>query len=439
MQTNFETLSQLERRLTMALPVDVIDREVDDRLKKLSRTVRVPGFRPGKVPVKIVAQQYGHQVRSEVIGDAVQKAFDQAIRENNLRVAGYPRIEPKETGTEAGQLAFSATFEVYPEFKLGDLSTVKLERSALTVGEADVDRTLEILRKQRVQYEEVVRAARTGDRLTVDFTGSIEGKEFEGGKAQDAALVLGEGRMLPEFEGGISGKAAGETASFPVSFPADYGSKDVAGKTASFEVKVKKVEAPRLPELDAEFARSLGVTDGDLAKMRAEVQANVEREVRKRIEGETKQKVMQALLDSTRIDLPKSLIDIEIQRLLQQAHADLEGRGIKMDQVPLNPEVFETQAKRRVALGLIIGELVKQHGVAVTPAQVRGMVDDFAQTYEQPAEVVRWFYSEPKRLAEFEGLALEANVVKWVLENAKVEDKAVSFEELMGKAAGGTA
>jgi trigger factor len=439
MQTNFETLGQLERRLTMAVPVEAIDREVQDRIKKLSKTVRMPGFRPGKVPVRIVAQQYGPQVRSEVIGDAVQKAFDEAVRQNNLRVAGYPRIEPQDSAGEAGQLAFRATFEVYPEFKLGDLSAVTIERPALSVGDAEVDHTLEILRKQRTQYEEVARAAQPGDRVTVDFTGRIDGNEFDGGKATDAALVLGEGRMLPDFESGLAGKAAGDSGTFPVSFPADYGAKDVAGKTASFDVTVKKVEAPRLPEIDAEFARSLGVEDGNLAAMRAEVKANVEREVRKRIDSEVKQKVMQALIDSTQIELPKSLVDVERQGLLQQARTDLESRGVKMDQIPLNPEVFEVQAKRRVALGLIIGELVKQHGVAATPAQVRTMVDDFSQTYEQPAEVVKWFYSEPKRLAEFEGMALEANVVKWVLENAKVEDKSVTFDELMGKAAGGAA
>ena len=435
MQTNFETLSPLERRLTMAVPVDSIDREVEDRLRKLCRTVRMPGFRPGKVPVKIVAQQYGPQVRSEVIGNAVQQAFEEAVREQNLRVAGYPRIEPKEDATEAGKLAFSATFEIYPEFKLGDLSLAKIERPILTVGDAEVDHTLEILRKQRVQYEQVLRAAQAGDRVTVDFLGKIDGNEFAGGKATDAVLVLGEGRMLPDFETGVTGIVPGESRTFAVSFPADYGAKEVAGKSATFEATVKKVEQPKLPELDAEFARSLGVADGDLAKMRVEVKANVEREVKKRIDGEIKQKVMQALLDSTQIELPKSLVEIEIQRLQQQARTDLESRGVKMDQIPLNPEVFEVQAKRRVALGLIIGELVKEHGVAATPAQVRSLVDDFAQTYEQPSEVVKWFYSEAKRLAEFEGLALESNVVKWVLGNVKVEDKAVTFDELMEKAA----
>jgi len=430
MQTNLETLSPLERRLTMAVPAETIDREVEARIKKLSRTVRLPGFRPGKVPVKLVAQQYGPQVRSEVIGDAVQKAFEDAVRAQNLRVAGYPRIEPKDGGES--QLAFSATFEVYPEIKLGDLGAAKIEQPTTTVGDAEVDKTIEILRKQRVEFEEVSRPAQAGDRVTADYTGRIAGEEFAGGTGSDAALILGEGRMLPDFESGIMGMAPGTTRTFPVNFPGDYGAQELAGKSASFEATVKKVEAPKLPELDAEFAKSLGVEDGDLAKMRAEIKANVEREVKKRIEGETKQKVMQALIDSTPIELPKSLIEAEIQRLLEQARADLEGRGIKMDQMPLKPELFEPQAKRRVALGLIVGELVKTHGLAATPEQVRARIDEFAQTYEHPLEVVTWFYSEPQRLAEFEGLAIEANVVKWILEHAKVENKAVTFDELMG-------
>jgi len=435
METNFETLNQLERRLTMSVPIDTIDKEVEGRLKKLSRTVRMPGFRPGKVPVKLVTQQYGPQVRSEVIGEKVQKAFEEAVREQKLRVAGYPRIEPKEDATDKTKLAFSATFEVYPDFKLGDVSGATIERPTLTVGDAEIDHTLEVLRKQRVSYEEVGRTAQAGDRVTVDFAGKIDGNEFAGSTATDASLVLGENRMLPEFESGITGLAGGESREFPVNFPADYGNKDIAGKSATFLVTVKKVEGPRLPDLDGDFARSLGVADGDLEKMRAEIKANVEREVRKRIEGEVKQRAMQVLLDSTPLEVPKSLVDMEVQKLQQQARADLEGRGMSAEQIPFNAEIFEPQARRRVALGLIVGETVKQHGVAATPAQVRALVDDFAQTYEQPSEVVKWFYSEPQRLAEFEGLALESNVVNWVLQNAKVEDKAVTFDELMGRAA----
>ena len=416
----------------MAVPTQDIDREVDERLKRLSRTVRMHGFRPGKVPMKLVAQQYGPQVRSEVIGDAVQKAFDAAVQENKLRVAGNPRIEAKDAG-DASQLSFSATFEVYPEVKLGDVAAAKIARPSLAVGEADVDRTLEILRKQRVTWEAAARAAASGDRVTIDFTGRIDGTEFPGGKGTDAPIVLGEGRMLPDFEAGLTGMKEGETKTFDVKFPDDYHGQEVAGKTAQFETTMKKVESPKLPEVDAEFAKSLGVADGDVAKMREEVKANVEREVKKRIEGEVKNQVMQALIDSTPVEVPKSLIEMEAGRMVQSARADLQARGIKMEQLPINPEIFEEQAKRRVTLGLVVGELVKANSLNAKPEQIRTLIEDYAQSYEQPNEMVRWLYSDPQRLGEFEALAVEGNVVKWVLEHAKVEDKPVSFDELMNK------
>ena len=434
MQTNLETLSQLERRLTMAVPAQEIDKEIEERLKKLSRTVRMHGFRPGKVPLKIVAQQYGPQVRSEVIGDAVQKAFDRAVEENKLRVAGNPRIEPNVV-EDTSQLSFAATFEVYPELKLGDISGVRLEKPVLAVNDADVVRTLEVLRKQRVTYVPAERAAQAQDRVTVDFTGRIDGAEFAGGKGSDVQVVLGEGRMLEGFESNITGMAAGQSKTFEVKFPENYGNKDLAGKTASFEVKASKVEAPVLPALDAEFAKALGVADGDTEKMRIEVRANVEREVKKRIEADIKQKAMQALLDSTQLELPKSLVAMEMQRLVQSTRSDLEARGVKLDQLPINPELFEAQARRRVGLGLIIGELVSAKQLAPKDEQIRTLVEDYAQTYEQPGEMVRWLYSERQRLAEFEGLAIESNVVAWVLQNARVEEKAVSFDEFMNKAA----
>jgi trigger factor len=433
MQTSIEALSRLERRLNMAVPAEQIDREVEQRLRKLSRTVRMDGFRPGKVPLKIVAQHYGPQVRSEVIGDAVQKAFSAVVQEQKLKVAGYPRIERKEGG-DGKQLTFSATFEIYPEVKLGDLSAVKIERPSHAVDDADVDRTIEILRKQRVSWEAAGRPSQSGDRVTVDFTGRIDGNEFPGGRGSAMAVVIGEGRVLPDFEAGLTGVSAGEHKTFPVAFPADYPGKEVAGKNASFEVSVQKVEAPKFPAVDAEFARSLGVSDGDIVKMREEVKANVEREVKKRAEGEVKQKVMQALIDSATLDLPKSLVEIELRRVVQQARADLEARGVKLERLPVNPEALEGQARRRVTLGLILGELVKSQELGAKPEQVRALVTEHAQTYEQPFEVVRWVYSEPQRLNEFEGLAVESNVVNWVLEHAKVEDKAISFDELMGAA-----
>ncbi|HEY7674573.1 MAG TPA: trigger factor [Burkholderiales bacterium] len=433
MQTSIETLGGLERRLDMAVPAEHIEREIEQRLRKLSRSVRMDGFRPGKVPLRIIEQHYGPQVRSEVIGDAVQKAFAEAVQGQNLRVAGYPRIERK-TGGDEKELAFSATFEIYPEVKLGDVSAATIERPAHAVDDADVDHTLEILRRQRVTWEPVTRASQPGDRVTVDFAGRMDGIEFPGGTGNGMAIVIGEGRVLPEFEAGVTGVRAGERKSFPVAFPPDYAGKEVAGKTASFEVSVTTVEAPKLPEVDAEFARSLGVADGDTKKMREEVKANVELEVRKRIASEVKEKVMQTLIDSTELELPKSLVEIEQQRMVQQARADLQSRGVKLDKLPVNPAALEGQARRRVALGLILGELVKAHDLGAKSEQVRALVTEHAQTFEQPFEVVRWVYSEPQRLSEFEGLAVETNVVNWVLGHAKVEDKAISFDELMGKA-----
>ncbi|HUX23967.1 MAG TPA: trigger factor [Burkholderiales bacterium] len=433
MQTSLENLGSLERRLDMAVPVEEVEKQVDERLKKLSRNLRMAGFRPGKVPLKLVAQQYGPQVRSEVIGDAVQKAFSDVVREQKLKVAGYPRIEPKSGDADAKNIEFSATFEIYPEVVLGDVSSSKIERAALTVGDAEVDKTLQILRKQRQHFHSVERPAATGDRVTADFVGKIDGVEFTGGRASDFAFVLGEKQMLPEFEAGALGLAAGASKTFDVTFPADYHGKDVAGKRASFELTVKQVEEAHMPEVDAEFARSLGVADGDLVKMRAEIKANIEREVKARAQADLKNKAMQALLDATKIDLPKSLVEMESQRLVQAARADLEARGMKMEQMPIDPGMFEQQARRRVSLGLIIAELVRVHGLAPKPEQVRALVQEQAETYEQPDEVVKWTYSQPQRLSEMENLALEDNVVVWVLAQAKVEDKAVEFEEFMGQ------
>jgi trigger factor len=434
MPNTIENIGQLERRLVMAVPVADIDRQVGERLKRLARTIRMAGFRPGKVPLKLVEQTYGPQVRSEVIGDAVQKSFTDAVRDQNLRVAGYPRIE-RSDGAPEGELQFSATFEVYPEVAPGDLAGATIERPTLAVGDAEVDKTIEVLRKQRIKYEPADRPAASGDRVTVDFVGTVDGAEFPGGKGADFAFVLGEGRMLPDFEAGVSDSSTGDSGTVPVTFPADYQAKDLAGKTASFEITLKKVEAPKLPEVDADFARSLGVTDGDLAKMRAEVKANVEREVKKRLGGELKGRVMQVLLDATRPALPKSLVDMEIERLVGGARADLQSRGLKMENVPIDPQLFEDQAKRRVALGLIVAEVVKRFDLAAKPEQVRKLVEEHADSYESPGEVVKWFYTQPDRLAEFEGLAVEENVIDWVLKQARVVDKPVAFDELMGRTA----
>lgn len=428
---NVETLSALERRVSMTLPADEIERQVDARLKQLARNVKMPGFRPGKVPLKLVAQTYGPQVRSEVLSDAVQKAFSDAVKEANVKVAGYPRIEKKD-GSAADALEFSATFEIYPEVKLGDISGRTIERPQVAVDDAAVEKTISILRKQRTTFAPAARPARDGDRVTVDFEGTIGGQPFQGGKAESFVFGIGEGRLLPEFDAAVRGMSAGEEKTFALKFPDDYHGKEVAGKEAQFHVRVKALEEPRPPEVDAEFAKSLGVADGDVAKMKSEIRANVEREAAKRIDARVKAQALQALLDATPLELPKSLVEMETQQLMQRAAADLQARGIKPEQMPLQPAAFEEPAKRRVALGLIIGELSRAESLQPKPAEVRALIEQEAQTYENPAEVVKWFYMQPQRLSEMEGVALEANVVKWVLSKAKVVDKPIPFDDLMG-------
>jgi trigger factor len=436
MPSNVENLGTLERRVSMSVPLQDIERQVEAKLKQLARNVKMPGFRPGKVPMKIVAQTYGPQVRNEVLGDAVQKSFTDAVREANLRVAGYPKIEPKQNDKPAdgapAALEFSATFEVYPEVKVGDLSAASIEQPKVEVDDAAVARTLEILRKQRARFVAASRPARDGDRVTVDFAGTTGGEPFAGGKAEGFAFVLGEGRMLPEFEAAVRGMAPGESKTFGVKFPDDYHGKEVAGKQAEFEITIRNLEEPQLPALDADFAKALGVADGDVDKMRSEVRANVEREVKKRVEARLKGQAMDALLAATPLELPKSLIEMEAQQLVQRAAADLQSRGVKLDQVPLAPQHFEETARRRVALGLVIAELARAEGLQPKPAEVRAMVEQEAQSYESPAEVVKWFYMQPQRLSEMEAMALEANVVKWILSKAKVQEKQMAFDELMG-------
>jgi trigger factor len=436
MAANVENLGTLERRVSMSVPVRDIEKQVDERLKQLARNAKMPGFRPGKVPMKIVAQTYGPQVRNEVLGDAVQKSFSAAVKEANLRVAGYPKIEKKEdppTDALPGDtLEFSATFEIYPEVKPGDLSRATLEQPKVAVDDAAVARTLEVLRKQRTKFVAADRPAKEGDRLTVDFEGTIDGAAFDGGAAQNFVFALGGGNMLPEFDAAARGMSAGESKRFDLKFPDDYHGKDVAGKQAQFELRIRNVDEPQLPEIDAEFAKSLGVADGDVDKMRGEIRANVEREVKKRIEARVKNQTMEALLAATPLEVPKALVEMEAQSLLQRAAQDLQGRGVKPEQINLNPQQFEEAAKRRVALGLIIAELARAENLQPKPAEVRALVEQEAQSYESPAEVVKWFYMQPQRLSEMEAMALEANVVKWVLSKATVQERDMAFDELMG-------
>ncbi|HKQ24155.1 MAG TPA: trigger factor [Burkholderiales bacterium] len=430
MQADLETLGSLERRLSVTLPLDQVNSEIENRLKRLARTVKLHGFRPGKVPLKIVEQQFGGQVRQEVLGDAVQNSFGEAVKEKNLRVAGYPRIEMKSA---EGKFEYTATFEVYPELAIGELGSVKIERPLVNIGDAETDKTIEILRKQRTQYHSTGRPAQSGDQVLMDYRGSIDGNPFEGSTATDQYVVLGGGQLLADLEKSILGMKAGDKT-FELRFPDDYHGKEVAGKAARFEVTVKDVREPHVPEADAEFAKTLGVADGDIGRMRAEIKANLEREVKRRVGTLVKDQVMKALLDATRVELPRALLEMEIDRLMHNMRHDLESRGLKADKVPMPREAFEPEARRRVSLGLILGELVKKHGLEAQPDQVKAVVGEYAQSYEKPEEVLRWYYQSPERLREVESIVLEDNVVQWVLANARVEDKATEFDDLMGNA-----
>ncbi|MEP7182574.1 MAG: trigger factor [Betaproteobacteria bacterium] len=436
MQTSLETLGQLERRLNVAVPIADIESEVGKRLARLAKNVKIPGFRPGKVPLKMVVQQYGPQVRSDVISDTVQKTFSDAVREQNLRVAGYPRIEPKTSASAADQLEFSAVFEVYPEVRLGDLSTVTIERPVAEVTPADVLDTIEVLRKQRTRYEPAARAAAAGDRAVVDFTGRIDGVEFPGGQAKEFPIQLGEGRMLPEFEEAVTGMLAGDTKSFALTFPADYHGKEVAGKRAEFTLTVKSVAAPVLPDVDATFANAFGIASGDIDELKSEVGANLRFELKRKIEAKVKEQALAALRKSAEFAVPKSLVDIESQNMAQKMAADLQQQGMKAEDVKLTPELFRASAEERVALGLALSEVVRRESLQAKPEQVKALVVEAAQTYEQPDAVVRWHYEKAERLNEFEALAVEGNVVAWVLARTRVADKPATFAELMGPGRG---
>jgi len=432
--SSVETLGALERRLNAFIPQQQLRGEIEARLKRLGRTAKVHGFRPGKVPFKILQQQYGAQVHHEVLGDALQRSFTEAAQANSLKVVGYPDFEVKTADPAAEQIEYSATFEVYPEVVLGDIGAESVERATYVLSDADIDNTINTLRKQRAVFEVADRAAQNEDQVRIDFTGKLDGAVFEGGEATDFAVVLGAGRMLPDFENAIIGMKAGETKSFDMTFPKDYHGKDVAGKQVTFTITLHGVEAPRLPELDAEFARSLGVEDGDVTKLKAEIRDNLAREVERRLKTHNKNNAMDLLLKAVQMEAPKALVDSEVQNLMQQSMHDMRERGVKIPQgASLPPELFTERAQKRVKLGLILAELVKQQDLNAKPEQVKALLRDYAQSFEHPEEVVKWHYSDPSRLQEVKNMVLEDNVVAWVMRVAKITDRVMEFNELMGK------
>jgi trigger factor len=433
MAVQVETLDKLERRITLTLPASTIASEVESRLRRLSRTVRADGFRPGKVPMSVVSQRYGYSVHSEVLNDKVGQVFSQAVNEAKLRVAGPPRITEKAEAPE-GEVAFDATFEVYPEVKLGDLSQAEIERVTTEVGDAAVDKTIEILRKQRRTFQQrpASEGAAPGDRVTIDFAGTVDGVPFEGGKAEGFQFVIGEGQMLEQFDNAVRGMKAGDSKTFPLQFPADYQGKDVAGKEADFTVTLRKIESQHLPPVDEALAKALGIAGGTVEALRADVRKNLEREVKFRVQARNKASVMDALVKSAELEVPKSLVAGETERMVEQMRADLKKRGVKdAETAPIPAEMFQAQAERRVRLGLVVAELVRSQNLQAKPDQLQTHIEELAQSYEKPGEVMRWYLSDRNRMAEVEAIVVENNVAAHVLERAKATPKDVPFDELM--------
>jgi trigger factor len=430
--SSVETVSALERRLNASIPQQAIRSQVSERLKNIGRTVKIAGFRPGKVPTKIVEQYYGAQAWQDALSDALQHSFSEASQLNNLKVAGSPQFEVKTKDQNAEQIEYSATFEVYPEVVLGDLSGESIERLVYELTQADVDSTIETLRKQRTTFEKTDRAAQVEDQVKIDFVGKLDGEVFQGGEGKDVPVVLGAGNMLADFETAIIGMKAGETKSFDMTFPEDYHGKDVAGKQVNFTITLHTVEAPHLPEIDAEFVKSVGIADGDVSKLEGEIRSSLAREVTRRLSARNKDAAMEALLKVTEFEVPKALLEWEMQSLMEQTMKDMEARGMNVKGMPFYPELFKDRAEKRVKLGLILADLVQKQGLKAKPEQVKAMIEDYAQSFDEAEQVIRWYAAEPSRMKEVENLVLEENVVTWAMEQAKTTDKQAVFNELMG-------
>lgn len=434
MQPSVEILSGLERRVDLVVSLADVEKEVQTQLKRVARTAKVQGFRPGKAPMSLIERSHGPGIRYDVINSEVGRSLDKVIGETKLRVAGTPNLEPKTEEVEEGTMAFSATFEVYPEVPVPDLATLQIKRAKAQVGDAEVQHTLDVLRKQRATYEaRDGREAQDDDRVTLDFVGTIDGVAFDGGSAEKFPFVLGQGRMLPEFETAVRGMKAGESKTFPLNFPEEYGSKEVAGKSAEFKITVSEVAEAVLPVIDAEFAKSLGEPDGNVEKLLADVRANIEREVKARAQARTKSSVMDALVAACTFDVPKSLVQNDTETRVVAAREELKQRGVpNADTMPIPAEAFTAESERRVRLGLLVSELVQSADLQAKPEQVRTRIEEFAQNYEQPAQVVAYYLADRQRRAEIEAIVLEDNVVEYVLSKAQVTDEDVAFDELMG-------
>lgn len=430
MQVSVENVGSLERCLTISVEAAQIDEKVQKELQSLSRRVKIKGFRAGKVPMKVVEQHYGRDVRNQVLKDVMQSSFYDAITQEKLRPAGAPNFEP--VSMDAGKsLEYKATFEVYPEVSLTDFSSVSLEKPVCEINDSDVDAMLDTIRKQHTSWQVAERPAKADDKVKVDFNGTVDGEAFEGGSGTDMEVEIGKGRLIAGFEDGLIGLSTGDTKTLDLTFPDNYPKQDLAGKPVQFAITVKQVEEPVLPEVDAELAKKLGVEDGDLGKLRDEVKQNMQRELDNNLESLQKKAVMDKLLEVNPVDVPQALIESESQSLAQQMMANLQQQGMATGQSQLDPSLFEAEAKRRVGLGLIMSEIVKQNDIKADDEAVRTKVGAIAEPYEHADEVVKWYYADKRRLAEIESLVIESQVVDWLLGQTKVSEKNLTFNEVM--------
>ncbi|MDO6454048.1 trigger factor [Neptunomonas phycophila] len=437
MQVSVETTSALERQMTITVPAERIDNDVDKRVQQTARTVRIDGFRPGKVPLKVVKQRYGAGIRQDVVGEVVQKSFFEAVQQEKVMPAGSPKIEFKND-EDGKDFQFVATFEVYPEITLADFSSAEIEKQTSEVTDADVDTMIDTLRKQQATWTEVERAAEDGDRVKVDFEGFIDGEAFEGGKAEGTDIVLGSNSMIPGFESGIVGKKAGEEFELNVTFPEDYQAENLKGKDAVFKTKVISVSAPELPELNDEFFSKFGLDVSDLEGFKTEVGANMGRELKNALKAKLKDQVFTQLVDINGIEVPTSLVDSEIDNLRKQAVQQFGG-GAEIDPNMLPKEMFEEQAKRRVTVGLLVQEIIKANDIKADDARVAEAIQEMASTYQEPQQVIDWYNSNEEMLNQVKSLVLEDQVVDHLLESAKVTEVAVAYEEAIKPAANAAA
>lgn len=439
MQVSVESTGPLEKRLRVEVPEEKIATEVQNRLQSMTKTTRVKGFRQGKVPLKVVEKQYGSRVRQEVIGEVMQNSLYEAITQEKLQPAGRPELENIEADKAEG-LVFTAKIEVLPEIKLAPLEDLKIEKVVCNVSDADVEKMIEELRKQHRKTQVVEREAKVDDSVVIDFVGRIDGEAFEGGTAQDISLELGAKRFIEGFEDGLIGAKAGDNRVLKLKFPEEYGNATLAGKDAEFEVDVKTVNELVLPELDAELFAIMGVTDGGVEEFKAEVRRNMERESEQTTLTRVKESVMDKLFESNKIDLPAILVSNEIAQLQQQFRARLQQQGLSEKDIPLgDPAMFTEQAEKRVTLQLLIADIIKTNGIKVDPAKVRSMIEKAATGYEDSSEVINWYYSDKNRLAEVEALALEEEVINWIMDKAQVDETELAFDALINKGQTGTA